>query len=734
MVLLAGDLFHENKPSRKSMYQVMRSIRMNCLGDKPCELEMLSDASENFQGAFNHVNYEDLDINVAIPIFSIHGNHDDPSGEGHLAALDLLQVSGLLNYYGRTPESDNIHIKPVLLQKGRTKLALYGMSNVRDERLFRTFRDGKVKFYQPSIQKNDWFNLMCVHQNHHAYTETGYLPENFLPDFLDLVIWGHEHECLINPRLNPETKFHVMQPGSSVATSLVPGEAVPKHVAILSITGREFKCEPIRLKTVRPFAMREIVLSEEKGAQKLARKENNRTEVTRFLISIVEELIEEAQAEWLEMQDEADDDEEREVPLPLVRLRVEISTPEGGSYDCENPQRFSNRFVGKVANVNDVVQFYRKKKNTTTRKKDDEIDEAAMSQLSTLDTVKVEQLVREFLAAQSLTILPQNSFGDAVAQFIDKDDKHAMEMFVNESLESQVKHLMSLDREGDEMDDEELARSSIQKAMEKYRTQMEEMFSRGVKKRSTRGKKRFKPKPDGWDTEFDGEWEDQPGALIHSDNEVGDPNEEEAAEDGTELQTASSTRGRGRGRGGRAAAATTSRTTAKASAVKKSTSATTTRSRKQQVISDEEDDDVVMLDDDEEDAAPQALSNIEEDEDDDDDSQALFVKQPTTRTRKPASSSVATRPHRSGRSAASPAPSSATISGTATGRTSGRARQRQTTLNFVGSQSSTRSRAAEPSRPASKTSRSTRAASVASEDIDDDSDAFEPMQTSRRRR
>jgi double-strand break repair protein MRE11 len=704
---------------------------MNCLGDKPCELEMLSDASENFQGAFNHVNYEDLDINVAIPIFSIHGNHDDPSGEGHLAALDLLQVSGLLNYYGRTPESDNIHIKPVLLQKGRTKLALYGMSNVRDERLFRTFRDGKVKFYQPSIQKNDWFNLMCVHQNHHAYTETGYLPENFLPDFLDLVIWGHEHECLINPKLNPETKFHVMQPGSSVATSLVPGEAVPKHVAILSITGREFKCEPIRLKTVRPFAMREIVLSEEKGAQKLARKENNRTEVTRFLISIVEELIEEAKAEWLEMQDEADEDEEREVPLPLVRLRVETSTPEGGSYDCENPQRFSNRFVGKVANVNDVVQFYRKKKNTTTRKKDDEVDEAAMSQLSTLDTVKVEQLVREFLAAQSLTILPQNSFGDAVAQFIDKDDKHAMEMFVNESLEGQVKHLMSLDREGDDMDDEELAQSSIQKAMDKYRTQMEEMFSQGIKKRSTRSKKRFKPKPDGWDTEFDGEWEDQPGALIHSDNEGGDPNEEEAAEDGTEPQKTVPSRGRGRGRGGRAAATTTSRTTTKTPATKKSTPAKTTRGRKQQVVSDEEDDDVVMLHDDEEDAAPQGLPNIDEDDDDDDDdSQALFVKQPTIRTRKPAASSVATNQRRSGRSAASPAPSSATIGGTASGRTTGRTRQTQTMLNFVGSQTSTRSRAAE----ASKTSRSTRAASVASGDIDDDSDAFEPMPSSRRRR
>ncbi|KAF5860206.1 meiotic recombination [Aspergillus alliaceus] len=737
MVLLAGDLFHENKPSRKSMYQVMRSIRMNCLGDKPCELEMLSDASENFQGAFNHVNYEDLDINVAIPIFSIHGNHDDPSGEGHLAALDLLQVSGLLNYYGRTPESDNIQVKPVLLQKGRTKLALYGMSNVRDERLFRTFRDGKVKFFQPSIQKEDWFNLICVHQNHHAYTETGYLPENFLPEFLDLVIWGHEHECLINPRMNPETKFHVMQPGSSVATSLVPGEAVTKQVAILSITGREFKSEPITLKSVRPFVMKEIVLSEEKGAQKLARKENNRTEVTRFLMAIVEELIEQAKAEWLAMQGDVEEDEELEVPLPLVRLRVEISTPEGGSYDCENPQRFSNRFVGKVANVNDVVQFHRKKKNATTRKKDDGVDETAVSHLSTLDTVKVEQLVREFLSAQSLSILPQNSFGDAVAQFIDKDDKHAMEMFVNESLENQIKHLMSLDRDNDEMDDEKGAtQSSLQQAMEKYRTQMEDMFSRGIKKRS-RGKKRFKPKPDSWDTEFDGAWEDQPGALIHSENE-GDPNEEEAAEDGTG-PAAKSTRGRGRGRGGRTASTTTTRkatTTAKtaSTASKKATPSKTSRGRRK-AVSDEEDeeDDVVMLDDDDEDqdeapAAAQTLSDIGED----DDSQSLFVKQPLTRSRNAGSSTTSTQ--RRGRAAPSPAPSSNTVGGTATRRSNATARgkQTQTMLNFTGSQTS--ALGSQPTSRSTRPSRATRATSVLSEEIDDDSDAFEPAPTSRRRR
>ena len=81
MVLLAGDLFHDNKPSRKSLYEVMRSLRLNCLGDKPCELEVLGDQSVATEDtAVMHINYLDTEINVAIPVFSIHGNHDDPSG------------------------------------------------------------------------------------------------------------------------------------------------------------------------------------------------------------------------------------------------------------------------------------------------------------------------------------------------------------------------------------------------------------------------------------------------------------------------------------------------------------------------------------------------------------------------------------------------------------------------------------------------------------------------------
>lgn len=367
MVLLGGDLFHENKPSRKSMYQVIRSLRRNCLGEKPCELEFLSDPTEAFDGAAPNVNYEDPDINIAIPVFSIHGNHDDPSGDGHFCSLDLLQAAGLVNYFGRVPEADNIQVKPILLQKGKTKLALYGLSNVRDERMHRTFRDNKVRFYRPNQQKTEWFNLLTLHQNHYAHTPTSYLPENMLPDFMDLVVWGHEHECLIDPTKNPETGFHVMQPGSSVATSLVPGEAKTKHVAVLSITGKKFEVEKIPLKTVRPFVTQEIVLATDKRFKGLEKKQDNRQDITKRLMLIVEEMIEAANATWQSIHGDKEMDEDEQQPLPLIRLKVEYTAPEGAKFEVENPQRFSNRFAGKVANQNDVVYFYRKKVGTSSR-------------------------------------------------------------------------------------------------------------------------------------------------------------------------------------------------------------------------------------------------------------------------------------------------------------------------------------------------------------------------------
>lgn len=46
MILLGGDLFHENKPSRPTLHQVMASLRQYCLSDKPVSIELLSDPND----------------------------------------------------------------------------------------------------------------------------------------------------------------------------------------------------------------------------------------------------------------------------------------------------------------------------------------------------------------------------------------------------------------------------------------------------------------------------------------------------------------------------------------------------------------------------------------------------------------------------------------------------------------------------------------------------------------
>lgn len=47
--------------------------------------------------SFPAVNYEDSNFNVGIPVFSIHGNHDDPQGAGPVRG-SLLPCSFLSDF------------------------------------------------------------------------------------------------------------------------------------------------------------------------------------------------------------------------------------------------------------------------------------------------------------------------------------------------------------------------------------------------------------------------------------------------------------------------------------------------------------------------------------------------------------------------------------------------------------------------------------------------------------
>eukprot|EP01041_Mallomonas_annulata_P006822 gene6822-13821_t len=254
-VLLAGDVFHENKPSRRTMHAAIDILRKHCLGDSPVFIEVLNQQNEVFYNRDGKVNYEDPYNAISLPVFSIHGNHDDPSREGAvgkpLAAMDLLSVTNLVNYFGKADQVDDIEITPILLRKAKTTIALYGLGAIRDERLNRMWNQKKVKFVRPAVEqgREDFFNIFVLHQNRdYGRGQKSCVHESMIPEWMDLVIWGNEHEC--QPRLNESLvgTFRIYQPGSSVACSLVVGEshANPKHMGLIEINERRFRLFPYR--------------------------------------------------------------------------------------------------------------------------------------------------------------------------------------------------------------------------------------------------------------------------------------------------------------------------------------------------------------------------------------------------------------------------------------------------------------------------------------------------------
>jgi double-strand break repair protein MRE11 len=137
---------------------------------------------------------------------------------------------------------------------------MYGLGNIRDERLCRAFERGKVTFMRPHGH-SDWFHLLVIHQNRHGrgnYGPKAAIKDENIPKFMDLVVWGHEHECKVEENEERNGEFYVTQPGSTVATSLCDGEAVKKHIGLVDVCGDQFKLEAIRLETPRPFTVAEV--------------------------------------------------------------------------------------------------------------------------------------------------------------------------------------------------------------------------------------------------------------------------------------------------------------------------------------------------------------------------------------------------------------------------------------------------------------------------------------------
>jgi len=89
-------------------------------------------------------------------------------------------------------------IHTVLFRKGATNVALYGLGNIRDERLNRMWTKQKVKFLRPTQEegRDQFFNILVLHQNRAVGRgRRNAIYESMIPEWFDVVVWGHEHEC-----------------------------------------------------------------------------------------------------------------------------------------------------------------------------------------------------------------------------------------------------------------------------------------------------------------------------------------------------------------------------------------------------------------------------------------------------------------------------------------------------------------------------------------------------------
>lgn len=428
-VLLGGDLFHDTKPSQAALIECMDLLRKYCFGPGAIKMELLTDPDLIFEHCrYKTANYEDPNININMPLFTIHGNHDDPSFST-VGSMDLLSVSGLINYFGKCTSLDEITINPIILKKGTTHIALYGLSYINDQRLNRLIKHSKLKLNVTPELENDLFHILVLHQNRTQHSQNDFVPESKLPPFLNLVIWGHEHECRITPEVVSGQRYQISQPGSSIATSLCESEAVPKHVGILYVNNSQYKMKKLKLKTVRPFVFDTINLHNNPEIEE--KKSKRASSKTNIIFEYVDNYIENELLSKAKKQLTGHPKQPKE---PLIRLRLFYNDEK----DVFETTGLSQKYCDKVANPMTMILFRKIATSSSKSSKNSSINASLddISEKFQFDdeekswTNSVQECIKEYFDIEGnkdlLKVLSVTGLNETLSQYIIKADEDAI--------------------------------------------------------------------------------------------------------------------------------------------------------------------------------------------------------------------------------------------------------------------------------------------------------------------
>ncbi|KAG8346216.1 putative endo/exonuclease Mre11 [Trypanosoma vivax] len=439
-ILLSGDLFHDNKPSLGCLSRTCSLLRKYVMGNKPISFALLSDPGRNFP---THpvplANFQDPNINVALPIFTIHGNHDDPVGG--TSSIDVLSTCGLVNYFGQTSSLEDIVVEPVLLKKGSTYVALYGLGNVRDERLHRCFRMRKLQFVHPKpVNGCRWFKILLFHQNRGvrggSSSKSGIYESMLEGHGLDLVIWGNEHEQQMVP--TPSGGFDIVQPGSTILTSLSDHECNPKKYGILEVRNSSYRVTPFLLRSVRPVVRRSVELWRENPTGRTL------DAVEDFLRAIVDDMIKEAR----ELVSRIPEDLlafHPNIKLPLMRLSVDFTDPESTNFPQPNINRFGQQYMDDIVNPSELLRPIKPKiEMRKVSSATDTGDGGPVVPVPYFSTADIRTKVAEVFnanARDACSLLSEPEVSAAVYAFAEKGERDAIDERISKLLNQCQKHV-----------------------------------------------------------------------------------------------------------------------------------------------------------------------------------------------------------------------------------------------------------------------------------------------------
>lgn len=290
-LLLGGDLFHSPHPPMDDRIR-LRKLLKSYVYENPAQFpvsanqgkfKLLTKPSLSFANELP--TFKDKNCAVKMPILSIYGNHDEVLADGNCIYDEYPEYINLVGkrhdklHCDNEAETDHIiSVYPTVLDKNGIKVAVYGLSYIRPE----SVEHLNLNFVRPKSKDQvlNTYNILLLHQDRFR-DSIGLFDRNHIPDWFDIVLWGHEHQCRISEDSPFETEtfknvtdadhyrsLDIIQPGAPIPTSLSESECGDKFISKITLSlnpeGKSHKpavkYQAIQLESIRKFVFyKEII-------------------------------------------------------------------------------------------------------------------------------------------------------------------------------------------------------------------------------------------------------------------------------------------------------------------------------------------------------------------------------------------------------------------------------------------------------------------------------------------